>query len=235
MLMKNEHKKPQTLRSWRPTNKMSAAFRTSRDNLLGSDEEFNEAFTILEKYPKRITIFGSARDNEWGRPYRDAAYNLAFALAKEDFAIVSGGGGGIMAASNRGAYDAGGVSIGFNIKLPMEQHLNPYTTENLTFHYFFTRKVMMTFFSHAYVYFPGGFGTFDELTEIITMIQTKKMPPMTIVLFGSKFWKPFDDFVKTYLSDTGYISPGDEKLYVITDSVEEAVHLINYGVPLGDA
>jgi len=204
--------------------------RTEKDaqgRVLGSDDEFEQAFKVLNKYPKRVTFFGSARDTEAGTPYRDAAYKIAYELAKSGYAILSGGGGGIMAASNRGAYDAGGHSIGFNIKLPREQHLNPYTTDNLSFHYFFTRKVTMTFFSHAYIFFPGGFGTFDELTEIITMVQTHKMPPLRIVLFGHAFWDEFDTFITNQLVGSGYITLEDEKIYTITDDIDEAVHLID--------
>lgn len=201
--------------------------RGAQGRLLGSDGEFQEAFTILNKYPKRVTFFGSARDTETGSQYRDAAYKIAYELAKRGYAILSGGGSGIMGASNRGAYDAGGHSIGFNIRLPHEQHLNPYTTDNLAFHYFFTRKVTMTFFSHAYVFFPGGFGTLDELTEIITMIQTHKMPPLRLVLFGHSYWDDFDAFIQKQLLGNGYISPGDTAIYTITDDVDEAVHLVD--------
>ncbi len=218
-------------RSWKPSLKMIKVERHSRHHLLGSDEEFVRAFEVIDKYPKRVTFFGSARNVTAGEPYRDAAYKIAYELAKKEYAIVSGGGRGIMAASNKGAYDAGGASIGFNIRLPQEQHLNPYTTENLAFHYFFTRKVMMTFFSHAYVYFPGGFGTLDELTEIITMIQTKKMPPLRIVLFGHEYWDDFDAFVKKHILGNEYMSDGDEKIYTITDSIDEAVHLVDCAHP----
>ena len=201
--------------------------KSAQSRMLGSDEEFVEAFKILNKYPKRVTFFGSARDVPAGEQSRKAAYDIAYRLAKKGYAILSGGGGGIMEASNRGAYDAGGHSIGFNIKLPHEQHLNPYTTEDLAFHYFFTRKVTMTFFSRAFVFFPGGFGTFDELMEIITMIQTRKMPPLRIVLVGHAFWDDFDAFVKKQLLNNGYISPSDEDIYFITDDIEEAVHLVD--------
>lgn len=211
---------------WQPSRKMLTTERSAQLRLMGSDEEFNRAFEILTSYPKRVTFFGSARENEAGAVYRQAAHDLAFKLAKDGYAIVSGGGGGVMAASNKGAFDAGGTSIGFNIKLPHEQKLNPYTTESLSFHYFFTRKVMMTFFSHAYVYFPGGFGTFDELFELLTMVQTKKMPPMRIILFGTEFWGDMDIFIQKHQLATGLISPGDEKIYTVTDSVEEAHHLI---------
>lgn len=212
---------------WNPSTKMLRTEKDAQGRMLGSDGEFVDAFKVLNKYPKRVTFFGSARDTPEGESYRDAAYKIAFELGKRGYAILSGGGSGIMAASNRGAYDAGGHSIGFNIRLPHEQHLNPYTTDNLAFHYFFTRKVTMTFFSHAYIFFPGGFGTLDELTEIITMIQTHKMPPLRIVLFGHAFWDDFAAFVQKQLLANGYITPGDEKIYIITDDIDEAVHTVD--------
>lgn len=205
---------------------MLTSLRLSQTAMMGSDDEFARAFKILDMYPKRVTFFGSARDNERDEKYRQAATKLAAMLAKDGYAIVSGGGNGIMAASNKGAYDAGGSSIGFNIQLPHEQKLNPYTTHNLAFHYFFTRKVMMTFFSHAYIYFPGGFGTLDELFEVMTMIQTKKMPPLHVIMFGSDYWNGLDDFIRKHMLDTGLISPGDEKIYHITDNIDEAFKII---------
>lgn len=214
---------------WHPSKKMIASQREHWERILNSDEEFREAFHILEQFPKRVTIFGSARNNDYGLQYRDAAYLLSKKLAEDGYAVVTGGGDGIMGASNAGAYDAGGASIGFNIKLPHEQAPNNHTTHSLTFNYFFTRKVTMTFFAHAYIYFPGGFGTLDELLEIITLIQTKKMPPLRVVLFGSDFWGDFDVFVEKHLLNKGYISPGDEKLYAITDDIDEALHLVNSG------
>lgn len=206
---------------------MLASQRAAKERVLKSDGEFEEAFKILERHPKRVTFFGSARDLETNEQSRKDAYDLAYALTKEGYAIVSGGGEGVMAASNKGAFDAGGVSIGFNIKLPREQQLNPYTTESYQFQHFFPRKVTMTFYSRAFVFFPGGFGTLDELTEIITLIQTRKMPPLQIILFGHAYWDEFDHFVKQQLLRCGYISAGDENIYSITDSVAEAVHLIN--------
>lgn len=213
--------------SWKPSNKMLASQRAAKERVLKSDEEFEQAFKILERHPKRVTFFGSARNIEAGEQNRKDAYELAYALTKQGYAIVSGGGEGVMAASNKGAFDAGGVSIGFNIKLPHEQQLNPYTTESYQFQHFFPRKVTMTFYSRAFIFFPGGFGTLDELTEIITLIQTHKMPPLRIILFGHAYWDEFDHFVKKQLLNCGYISPGDENLYSITDSVTEAVYLIN--------
>ena len=216
---------------WLPSKKMLATQEISRQRLMGSSKELNDALEILDQYPKRVTMFGSARNSPAGEPYRQAAHEIAFQLAKLGYAIVTGGSGGIMEACNMGAHDAGGISIGFNIELPKEQQPNAYTTHSLPFHYFFNRKVTMTFFSHAYIYFPGGFGTFDEMTEVLTLIQTQKMPPLKVILFGSEYWQSFDTFVKEHLLTQGYISPGDEKIYTITDDVEEAVRLANLPEP----
>lgn len=201
----------------------------AKKRLLNSSSEFADALKILDRYPKRVTLFGSARNLPVNSKLREDAYELSYKLAKDGYAVISGGGPGIMAASNKGAYEAGGVSIGLNIKLPHEQEPNPYVTHSFEFHYFFSRKVSMTFYSHAYIYFPGGFGTLDELTELITLVQTKKLPPLRIILFGSSYWKDFVVFVKKQLLANGYISPGDEDIFVITDSVDEALELVNTG------
>ena len=217
--------------SWQPTARMLEAQKHSQLKLLGSDSEFVRAFDILNKYPKRVTFFGSARDLENNQDDREAAYQLAGRLAKEGYMVLSGGGNGIMGASNKGAFDAGGPSVGFNIKLPHEQHPNSYTTDELEFKYFFTRKVALSFYSHAYVYFPGGFGTLDELFEIITLVQTKKMPRLKVILFGHWFWDGLDAFIKHNLLENGFISDGDEQVYAITDDIDEAVALINQPEP----
>ncbi|MGI6612449.1 MAG: TIGR00730 family Rossman fold protein [Candidatus Nanosyncoccaceae bacterium] len=212
---------------WEPTERMLESQARSQQSMLGSDKEFIKAFEILNKYPKRVTFFGSARDLDSNQDDQKVAYELAYKLSKQGYTIVSGGGFGIMGASNKGAYDAGGSSVGFNIRLPHEQDPNPYTTDALEFQYFFTRKVALSFYAHAYISFPGGFGTMDELFEIITMVQTKKMPKLKIILFGSWFWDPLDEFIKLNLLENGFISAGDEKLYTITDDIDEAVRLIN--------
>jgi uncharacterized protein (TIGR00730 family) len=217
---KHEHK------VWEMTAEQKAAIAKSTRELRSCEEEFEAAFKILKKYPKRVTFFGSARLSPHFKSYQWAR-DLAGDLAEDGFAIVSGGGGGIMEASNRGAFDEELVSVGFNIKLPHEQHLNPYTTDNLAFNFFFTRKVMMTFYSHGFVYFPGGFGTLDEFFEVITLIQTKKMPAVPVILIGKKYWHPLDKFIKKHLLNNGLISKGDNRLYVVTDDLRYARKLIN--------
>lgn len=190
------------------------------------DDEIHAGYEILRKYHRTVTIFGSARikpDN----PYYQAAYDTAHKLAKADYAVISGGGHGIMGAANKGARDAGGDSIGFNIHLPHEQTLNEYTTDSYAFSHFAPRKIVMTLFANAYVYFPGGFGTLDELTEILTLVQTGKTTKAPLILYGSEFWGPLDELIKHSMRDEhGLISKGDEELYTITDDVDEIIRLV---------
>ncbi len=219
------HKHTHEHKIWKMSSAQIEEIKNSARHLRTSDEEFEAAFEILKKYPKRITFFGSARTSPRHKAYH-RAHDLASRLSDEGFAIVSGGGGGIMEASNRGAFDEQEVSVGFNIVLPHEQHLNPYTTDSLAFNYFFTRKVMMAFYSHGFVYFPGGFGTFDELFEVLTLIQTGKMAPVPVILVGKKFWKPLDKFLKRHMEKGGLITKGDRRLYHITDDLDYARKII---------
>ena len=218
------HKHEQKI--WEMSAAQKLAIDKSTRELRTSDEEFEAAFKILKKYPKRVTFFGSARLSPRTKYYH-MARDIAALLAQNGFAIISGGGNGIMEASNRGAFDGEDVSVGFNIKLPHEQHLNPYTTDNLRFNFFFTRKVMMTFYTHAFVCFPGGFGTLDEVFEVITLIQTGKMPPVPIILVGNKYWKDLDKFIRKHLLKTHLISNGDEQIYTITEDFDTIVKVIN--------
>lgn len=189
-------------------------------------EEFEKAFDILSKYPRTVTIFGSARLPQHHPACRNA-FAIAWALAKHDYAIVSGGGHGVMEAANRGAKEAGGDSIGFNIHLPMEQKLNDYTTDSYRFEHFFGRKVAMTLDASAYIYCGGGFGTFDELFEVITLMQTGIVPQVPIILMGTDFWQPMDGYFKQILRDEyKTISPQDLELYTITDDIDQAISLI---------
>jgi len=188
--------------------------------------EFVQGFELLRSYGLAATFWGSARTNPT-EPYYKAAEELAAKMAKKGFTIISGGGPGIMEASNVGAFKVGGNSIGLNIKLPFEQKLNPYTTESLNFDFFFSRKVMLTFSSEVYVYFPGGFGTLDEFFEIITLIQTKKIEKIPVVLYGREFWEPLVKFFeKELLKKHKTISKEDLDLFQIVDSVDEALKYI---------
>lgn len=188
--------------------------------------EFVEGFQFLSEFSREVTIFGSARfkaDNRW---YKEAR-RFGKLLADHGFTVITGGGPGIMEAANRGAFENGGESIGLNIQLPMEQRINKYVKRGRGFHYFFTRKVMLAASAQAYVYFPGGFGTMDELFEIITLIQTKKMQHIPIVLVGHDFWDPLMEWVdKIMMKKEKTISPKDRKIFKIVDTAEEAFELI---------
>lgn len=188
--------------------------------------EFVNGFESLRKYSTAATFFGSARLTPQDASYKDAEA-LAAKLAKKNFTIITGGGPGIMEAANVGAFKVGGKSVGFNIQLPMEQKLNPYVTESQSFHFFFSRKVMLSFASEVYVYFPGGFGTLDELFEIVTLIQTNKIAKIPIVLYGKKFWTPLlTYFEDTLLNEFNTISKEDFDLFYVADSVDEAYEYI---------
>ena len=200
--------------------------KLSQEKMLKSDNEFVEAFNILNKYPRRVTVFGSARDLDTNQQYREMACELGRRLATAGFAVVTGGGNGIMGAANKGAMEVGGGSIGFNIKLPHEQHPNPYTTDDLTFKHFFTRKVALAFFAQAYIYFPGGFGTMDELFEIITLMQTKKMPRLKIILVGRDYWSGLQQFIQTKMLPMKVISDGDDQIFTIVDTIDEVMELV---------
>ena len=195
--------------------------------------EFVEGFELLRKYGLAATFFGSARFKQDEPVYKESQ-QLAGKLAGEGFAVITGGGPGIMEAANIGSFEAGGQSVGFNIKLPMEQKLNPYVTESQSFSFFFSRKVMLAFASEVYVYFPGGFGTLDEFFEIVTLIQTKKISPVPIVLYKKDYWEPLIEFFKRNMMDKyKTISPEDLELFKVVDSVDEAHQYIMETVKTG--
>ena len=196
----------------------------------GVIDEFEHVFELLAQHEKTVTIFGSAR-----KPQDDqittSAYELAARFAKDGYSVVTGGGNGVMEAANRGAYDIGGNSIGFNILLPNEQKLNDYTTESFQFEHFFGRKVAMTLDASGYIFFAGGYGTLDELFEILALQQTMKIPRAPIVLFGSEFWEGIDGVIKKVLRDEFHtIADEDTDLYVITDDYSEAIRLVEKGI-----
>jgi len=187
--------------------------------------EFVEGFDELASLTRGISIFGSARSKP-GDPDYLAAQETAALLAKQGFAVITGGGPGIMEAANRGAFEAGGLSIGCNIELPFEQKPNPYQTRSLTFKYFFVRKMMFVKYSLGFIIFPGGFGTFDELFEALTLIQTKKIRDFPVVLFGTKYWTGLLDWIRDAVLPGGKISEHDLRLFHITDSPEEVVQIV---------
>ena len=193
--------------------------------------EFIEGFQFLADFKKTVSFFGSARfteDKEW---YQQAQ-KLAGRLAEEGFAIVTGGGPGIMEAANRGAseFGNGSQSIGLNIQLPSEQRVNPYVKKGLGFHYFFTRKVMLSYAAQAYVFFPGGFGTLDEFFELVTLIQTKKInEKIPVVLVGEDYWMPLLNWIKTDVyGKYGAIDEVDMNIYKVVDTVDEAFEIVKH-------
>jgi len=195
--------------------------------------EFVEGFQFVADFDKSVSFFGSSRFQE-GNPHYAKARELADMLVKKDYAVVTGGGPGIMEAANRGAYEADGRSVGINIQLPDEgEKANDYLKESIGFHYFFTRKVMLSFASYGYVFFPGGFGTLDELFEMLTMIQTKKLPqPVTIVAVGKDYWLPLIDWLEnTLVEKYETIDKKDLKLIEIVDTPKEALSIIENGQP----
>lgn len=187
--------------------------------------EFVEGFDELATLSRGIAIFGSARTSPDDPDYQ-AAVETGALLATKGFAVITGGGPGIMEAANRGAFDAGGLSIGCNIELPFEQRSNQYQTLSLTFKYFFVRKMMFVKYSLAFVIFPGGFGTFDELFEALTLIQTRKIRNFPIVLFGSKYWSGLLDWLREGVLAEGKISESDMAMFQITDSPSEVVDIV---------
>jgi uncharacterized protein (TIGR00730 family) len=188
--------------------------------------EFVEGFDELATLSRGIAIFGSARTRPDDPDYK-AAQETGALFAAQGFAVITGGGPGIMEAANRGAFDAGGLSIGCNIELPFEQKANPYQTLSLTFKYFFVRKMMFVKYSLAFVIFPGGFGTLDELFEALTLIQTRKIRNFPIVLFGSQYWSGLLDWLRAVVLPGGKISEHDMDIFHITDSPAEVVEIVN--------
>lgn len=194
--------------------------------VFGIMSEFVSGFNLLKRLGPAATFWGSARFRP-GDKYYNEAEELALRLSERGLAIVTGGSGGIMEAGNVGAFKAGGVSVGLNIKLPLEQSANPYTTESLSFDHFFARKVMLAYASEVYVYYPGGYGTLDELFEILTLVQTKKVTAIPMVLYGKDFWDPLVSWMEKELADKyKTIDKDDLKLFQVVDSVDEAERYI---------
>jgi len=189
--------------------------------------EFVDGFEAMSDLPPAVSIFGSARTKP-GDPFYDAAEKTAALLSKEKFAVITGGGPGIMEAGNKGAYNAGGPSVGLNITLPHEQMSNPFQTLSMDFHYFYVRKVMFLKYAVAIICFPGGFGTMDEFFETVTLIQTTKSRPYPVILYGAKFWGALVDWMRANQAPH-YIEAGDLDIFRIADSPEEAVKLVKEG------
>jgi len=187
--------------------------------------EFVDAFELMARLGRRVAIWGSARATE-DSPYYQQARRLAKRLAEEGYAVVTGGGPGIMAAANRGAAEAGGESVGLNIILPFEQVANSYANERMEFRYFFCRRVMFVKESSGVVVMPGGVGTLDEFFEVLTLKQTGKIRGLPIIMFGSSYWKGLLDWMRDTQLAQGAISPEDLELIELTDDPEEVVAIV---------
>ena len=185
--------------------------------------EFVESFDTMAHYKHMlVSVFGSARTSEDNEDYKSAR-ELGKQLVKAGYGVITGGGPGIMEAASRGAFEAGGTSIGLNIELPMEQNPNKYQTQSLFFRYFFVRKVCFLKYSTAVVVYPGGFGTLDELSEVLTMVQTGKINMIPIIFVDKKFWGGVVDWFKNTLAAEGMINEEDLELFQLVDTAEEAV------------
>jgi uncharacterized protein (TIGR00730 family) len=208
--------------------------RSPRPEFLDSDpwrslrilSEFVEGFDALASVGPAVSVFGSARIGPNHRNYKSAR-RLGQLLAKAGYAVITGGGPGIMEAANRGCHEAGGLSVGCNIELPMEQGLNPYVDLGVEFRYFFARKTMFVKYADAFVIYPGGYGTLDELFEALTLIQTKKIRDFPVILIGSEYWEGLLEWIKGTLVKEAAINPEDVDLLRITDDEEEASTIID--------
>jgi hypothetical protein len=192
------------------------------------DAEFRQGFELMKNYPRSVTIFGSARLKPETDIYQ-RVLRLSKKIADMDYTVVTGGGHGIMGAANEGANASNsGHSLGINIKLPFEQTTNPHLDESIEFHHFFSRKVILAYAAEAYIYCPGGFGTLDEMFEILTLKQTGKIPNIPIVLYGSEFWNPLEEYFKSVMLLEGQktINPEDLNLYTITDDDDEILEIV---------
>ncbi|MCB2185799.1 MAG: TIGR00730 family Rossman fold protein [Deltaproteobacteria bacterium] len=193
--------------------------------------EFVDAIDEMGELPRGVSIFGSARVQPGTRWY-DLAEDMGRRLAEAGFTVITGGGGGIMEAGNKGATEAGGRSVGLNIELPFEQRPNAYANTRLTFRYFFVRKVIFVKYSVAYIVMPGGFGTLDELAEALTLIQTQRIRPFPVILMGSEYWGGLLDWIKSTMLANETISPEDLDIFRVMDDPAEVVRLIRQVVIL---
>jgi uncharacterized protein (TIGR00730 family) len=234
------HRGPITLRGGEPDPQTAGTTTDQRllDRRNGSDwvhtdpwrvlriqAEFVEGFGLLAELPRAVSVFGSARTKP-DSPYYAAAEEVGAALANAGYAVITGGGPGAMEAANKGAVDAGGMSVGLGIELPFEQELNEWVDVGVLFRYFFVRKTMFVKYAQAFVILPGGFGTLDELFEALTLVQTGKVTRFPVILFGSSYWGGLVDWIGSTMVDNGTISPTDLDLLHVTDDVTEVVAVI---------
>lgn len=193
--------------------------------VLRIQSEFVEGFGLLAELPKAVSVFGSARTPR-DHPHYAAGVAIGDALVRAGYAVITGGGPGAMEAANRGASDAGGLSVGLGIELPFEQELNEWVDVGISFRYFFVRKTMFVKYAQAFVILPGGFGTLDELFEALTLVQTRKVTRFPVVLFGSEYWSGLLTWIRDTMAAGGTISPEDLDLITVTDDVADVVRVI---------
>jgi uncharacterized protein (TIGR00730 family) len=187
--------------------------------------EFVEGFGLLAELPRAVSVFGSARTPR-DHPHYAAGAAIGAALAQAGYAVITGGGPGAMEAANRGASEAGGLSVGLGIELPFEQDLNEWVDVGIAFRYFFVRKTMFVKYAQAFVILPGGFGTLDELFEALTLVQTRKVTRFPVILFGTEYWSGLIDWIRNTLAPTGTINAADLDLITVTDDIGEAMAVI---------
>ncbi|MBX4181482.1 TIGR00730 family Rossman fold protein [Candidatus Parcubacteria bacterium] len=189
-------------------------------------KEFSAGFKFLEDFPKSVTFFGSNQVKETDKFY-ESARTLSSRLVKElDYSVVSGGGPGIMEAADRGAFEAGGNSLGLLIKLPHEQPINGYITKSISFYYFFARKYCLAFGAEVFIFYPGGLGTLDEFFEILTLAQTQKIGKIPLICVGSEYWNKMKSFIQEEMVARGYVRSSDMDLFTITDDHDEIIDII---------
>jgi uncharacterized protein (TIGR00730 family) len=224
MVKTNTRKKQQKKSNGFPDGMLTKEDFTTQDTwrIFRIMSEFVEGFELLSHVGPAVSIFGSARIKP-GSPDYEKTVEIAKGLSLAGFTVITGGGPGVMEAGNKGAHDAGGESIGLNIQLPMEQYPNPYTTKELNFHYFFVRKVMFVKYADAFVILPGGYGTLDEFTEAITLIQTKIIKKFPVILVDTQYWGPLVDWLKTNVLGGNKISSEDMELIKVIDDPKKVV------------
>ena len=193
--------------------------------VLRIQSEFVEGFGLLAELPRAVSVFGSARTPR-DHPHYAAGVAIGAALAEAGYAVMTGGGPGAMEAANRGAVEAGGLSVGLGIELPFEQDLNEWVDVGIAFRYFFVRKTMFVKYAQAFVILPGGFGTLDELFEALTLVQTRKVTRFPVILFGTEYWSGLVSWIRTTLAETGTINAADLELFTVTDDIAEVMQVI---------
>lgn len=205
---------------------MAEIHEASQERIYEISREFTAGFKFLQQFPRSVTIFGSARSQEDNK-YYILARHLAGRIVKElQYAVTTGGGPGIMEAANRGAKESGGKAVGLTIRLPKEQIMNKYLTDHVDFYYFFSRKVCLTYSAEAFLFFPGGYGTLDEFFEIITLLQTHKIPRVPVILVGTEYWNKVKSFLMENILAIGNIDLDDLNLFIITDDENEIIQVI---------